>query len=220
MWPHRATPRVLWLLPLLAGALGLAGYFGPWVPHRAAGLVITGLDLGEYVKFLPGVAGGQIAIRREVFYLPLVATSAGATLLAGRRTLVPGWGRILLAVAAIPVALAMLPPAWTPATLLLSEFRLQTAAIAVCLLLVPGVAVTRHLPRWLALGLIALLAVAAAIAPASAFLRVLPAIRDLYRQPLQPGWGYFAAIAGYLLLAVISLALALHRPTRPDQPVH
>jgi len=40
-----------WGLP--AGlVMAFIGYFGAWVDHPAAGLVILGLDLAEYVKFL------------------------------------------------------------------------------------------------------------------------------------------------------------------------
>jgi len=210
----RQTPGPHWLLLILAGAVGLVGYFGPWVPHRAAGLVILGLDLAEYVKFLPEVASGQIAIRRELFYLPLVAASLSASLLAGRRRL-PRWSRVLLALAAIPLALAMLPPAWSPAALILPEFRLQALAIAVCLGMIPAVLITRYLPNRLVLALIALLAVAAAILPAWGFRQVLPAITVLYRQPLVPGWGFWAALVGQLAVAVIATAEIIRRSRGP-----
>lgn len=206
----RQTSGPRWLLLIMAGLIGTIGYFGPWVPHRAAGLVILGLDLGEYVKFLPEVAAGQIVIRRELFYLPLVTASLAASLLAGRRGL-PRWGRILLALVAIPLALAMLPPAWSPVTLALPEFRLQVLAIVVCLGMVPAVVITRYLPNRLVLGLIALLALAAAILPAWGFHQVLPAIAALYHRPLMPGWGFWVALAGQLAVAVIATAEIIRR---------
>jgi hypothetical protein len=86
--PHQ-TARV-WLPLIAAGLVGLAGYFGPWVTHRAVGLIVSGLDLGEYVKFVPQAPAGQITVRREFFYLPLFAGSLIASLLASRRTL-PRW---------------------------------------------------------------------------------------------------------------------------------
>jgi hypothetical protein len=210
----KQAPGPRWLLLILAGLIGTVGYFGPWVPHRAAGLVILGLDLGEYVKFLPEVAAGQIAIRRELFYLPLVAASLSASLLAGRQGL-PRWSRALLALVAIPLALAMLPPAWSPTTLTLPEFRLQVIAIVVCLGMVPAVVLTRYLPNRLVLGLIALLALAAAIWPAWGLRQVLPAIAALYRQPLVPGWGFWAALAGQLAVAVIATAEIIRRSRGP-----
>ena len=181
--------------------------------HRASGLIVSGLDLGEYVKFIPQVLTGQIAVRRELFYLPLFAGSLMASLMASRRTL-PRWLRVLLGLAAIPLALAMLPPAWSPVTLRLPEFRLQMAALLFCLLMVPAVIVTRFLPDRLVLVLIAALAVPAAILPAWGFLEVRPAIAGLYYQPLRLGWGFWAELIGFLFAAFWAIAAALTRPAQ------
>ena len=182
--------------------------------HRAVGLIVSGLDLGEYVKFIPQVLSGQIAVQREIFYLPLFAGSLIASLLASRRTL-PRWLRILLGLAAIPLALAMLPPAWSPAVLRLPEFRLQTAAMIFCLLMAPAVIVTRHLPDRLVLVLIAALAIPAAILPAWGFLQVRPAVAGLYRQPLNLGWGFWAERPWLPFRCLLGRsASALTRPAR------
>ena len=210
----KQTSTRLWLPVIIAGIIGLAGYFGPWVPHRAAGLVVTGLDLGEYVKFIPQMMAGQIALRREIFYLPLLAGSLTASLLASRRTL-PGWLRVLSILAAISLALAMLPPAWSPGTLLQPEYRLQALAIVGCLAMVAGTLVTRFLPDRLVLMLTALLAVATAIVPAWGFLQVRPPIEALYGHPLPLGWGFWSGSGGFLLLAFLAAAGALLRRPRP-----
>jgi hypothetical protein len=202
-----------WLPLIAAGLLGLAGYFGPWVPHRAVGLAVSGLDLGEYVKFIPQVMSGQIALRREIFYLPLFAGSLVASLLASRRSL-PRWVRILLGLGAILLALALLPPAWSPATLRLLEFRLQTAGLILCLVMVPAVILTRYFPDRLVLGLIGLLAIPAAILPIWGFLEVSPAIAALYRHPLRLGWGSWAGLIGFLFVAFWAIAQALTRPAQ------
>jgi uncharacterized membrane protein YidH (DUF202 family) len=197
---------------ILAGFLGLVGYFGPWTPHRAAGLVVTGLDLGEYVKFIPQVMSGQISLHREIFYLPLLAGSLTASLIASRRTL-PAWGRFSLDLGAIPLALAMLPPAWIPGTLLQPEFRLQAIAIVLCLAMVPGVLVTRYLPDRLILAVIGLLAVAASVVPAWGYWHVRGAMEGLYRHPLAFGWGFWVGFGGFLLLAFLAVAgIFMRRP--------
>lgn len=197
-----------WLPVLLLWLLAWAGYFGAWTPHRAAGLVITGVDLAEYVKFLPPVMSGQIPIQREAFYLPLVSASLTATLVASRRSL-PFGLRLLLGAAAIPLALAMLPPAWTPGLLRLPEFRLQTLAILACLTALPLTVLLRYLPDRVILLGIALLALAAALWPAWSFSRVLPAIRDVYRAALAPGWGFWLALIAQLGLAFYAIARAI-----------
>lgn len=205
-----------WLPLPLAMLVALAGYFGAWLPHRAAGLVITGLDLAEYVKFVPQVMSGQIAIHREIFYLPLLAGSLLAGWLATRREL-PRWVRAGFSLAAIPLALAMLPPAWSPARLRLPEFRLQIIAIALCLgnlLLIP---LLRHLPNRLVCALAALLSVAAALAPAWGYLQVRPAIAELYRAQAVLGWGFWASLAGQTATALFAV-VGLLRPADLPAP--
>jgi uncharacterized membrane protein YidH (DUF202 family) len=205
------TPRCL--LILLAAATGLAGYYGPWVAHRVAGLVIMGLDLAEYVKFLPQVLSGPAAIQREIFYLPLFAASVTASLFASRRC-VPTWLRWALAFLAAPLALAMLPPAWSPGLLRMEEFRIQVLAIAVCLLLIPGVVLTRYLPDWLILLIVAFLALLAAIGPTWAFLQVRAAVDQVYRRPPAVGWGFWSSLVGFLGAAFLAIAELLRPESR------
>jgi hypothetical protein len=202
------THRIRWLAIFLASMMGLIGYYGPWVPHKAAGLVVIGLDLAEYVKFIPEVASGGIVLHREIFYLPLFAASVGASLFASRRVL-PLWSRWLIALLAIPLALAMLPPAWNPAILLQPEFLLQTLAIAFCLALAPGAILLRGVPDRPILVVIGLLSLAAVVAPAWGFVQVHAAIETLYRQPLALGWGFWAGAGGFLAAALISIAEAI-----------
>jgi hypothetical protein len=52
-----------------------------------AGLAVLGLDLGEYVKFLPEVRAGARDLWREGFYLPLVAVSLTLSLCTWRAEL-------------------------------------------------------------------------------------------------------------------------------------
>jgi hypothetical protein len=188
-----------WAIP--AGAiLTLCGFFGPWVNHRVAGLVILGLDLGEYVKFLPPVRSGEIALWREGFYLPPVAVSLSLSLVLFRRELRLHWAvRALLVAAAIVAALNLLPPAWTPPRMLTPEFRLQAAGIGLCLLAVALSPLLALLPRRVTSALIALLALASLL-PFWQFARVLPPIAELYNQPLTPGWGIYVMALGLAVL--------------------
>ena len=193
--------------------MALAGYFGPWVDHPVAGLVITGLDLGEYVKFLPVVREGTVTIWRAGLYAPLVAISAAALLAAYRVDLAyPWWVRMLLLALAAVSAFNLVPPAWTPTRLLEPEFHLQTASL---LLLLCGLAIAPFvalLPRFLAAALVTLLAIVALVAPVHAFFQVLPAIEVLYNQPLAAAWGIWLMVLG---LSTIMVAYWLP-PPRPS----
>ena len=216
--PHQfiwTTPTLYrWLLPL-AALLILAGYFGPWVPHRVAGLVVTGLDLGEYVKFLPTVRGGQVMLWREGFYLPLVTVSLALSLAAFRPQLRYGWSmRVLLLVIAGIAALNLLPPAWGPATFTNPEFRQQIAALALCLGAAAISPFLALLPRWVGSSVVLLLSLATLWFPLRDFLRVLPTIRELYNEPLSPGWGVYVMVCGLLLIMVVQLTNLSARPPK------
>lgn len=210
MWTNPAFLR--WLLPLSA-LITLAGYFGPWVPHRVAGLVVTGLDLGEYVKFLPVVRGGQVSIWREGFYLPLVTVSLALSLAAFRLQWGYSWlmRMVLLLVAGI-TALNLLPPAWDQTTFTNPEFRLQIGALLLCLGAAASSPFLALLPQRMSNLFVILLSGAALWYPLRDFLRVLPAIRNLYNQPLSLGWGVYLLVIGLLLcIGVYLLALFFSR---------
>jgi len=196
----------------LAALLILASYFGPWVPHRVAGLVVTGLDLGEYVKFLPTVRGGQITLWREGFYLPLVAVSLALSLAAFRPQWRYGWPmRTLLLIIAGIAALNLLPPAWGLATFTNPEFRQQIGALALCLGAAAISPFLALLPRWVDSDIVLLLSLAALWFPLRDFLRVLPTIRELYNEPLSPGWGVYAMAMGLLLLIIVQVVSLFDR---------
>lgn len=209
--PDRSTfvQMLRWLLPM-SGLLALAGYFGPWVPHPAGGLVVTGLDLGEYVKFLPPVQSGQISLWREAFYLPLVTISLAFSLYAWRPECGYSWPVriVLLAVAGI-AGLNLLPPAWTPDRLATAEFRQQSMSIVICLLFAGFSPMLGLLPRWLPAVLVTVLVVLSLWLPAQGFVRVLPTIRELYNQPIGPGWGLWAMEAGLAGVGASILAITL-----------
>jgi hypothetical protein len=191
-----------WLLPASL-VMALAGYFGPWVNHPVAGLVITGLDFGEYVKFLPEVRAGTVVIWRPGFYVPLVAISIAALLAAYRADLgYRWWLRIPLLVLSIIAALNLVPPAWTPARLLEPEFRLQTISLILLLLGVAFSPFLALLSRPLAAAIVTLLALVGIVAPLYGFYQVLPAIQILYNHPLPAGWGLWLMEVGLLLLII------------------
>lgn len=207
------VPFGKWLLPLGA-IVTLIGYFGPWVNHKVAGLVIMGLDLGEYVKFLLPVRGGEISLWREGFYLPLVTVSLACSLYAFAGSARGGSGdrervyhyhwiaRAIFLAVAIVAALNMLPPAWTPGKLRLPEFQLQTAWILLCLALMAVSPFLGLIPRVIRGGVVTVLALASIWFPVSGFLAVLPTISELYNDALRAGWGMYLLVVGLLVLIV------------------
>jgi hypothetical protein len=218
-------PRLLARLLLLLGLMGLAGAtWGPWVDGRGPGLTLLGVDLAEYVKFLPAVRSGALPVYRQLFYLPLFTLSIGLSLAAFisapwlRRSL-----RLILAIAAIPCALALLPPAWSPATFGQAEFQPQLWMLALALALALSsltapwlrplpVAWTRRI-RQAPAYFLALLALTATAIPLWQWLRVQPAIESVYHQPLHLGWGGWSLLIGGIVLAAGAVLAAQARST-------
>jgi len=197
------TARTITLAAVLLGLAALAlGYWGRWISHPAAGLNILGVDLPEYVKFVPEARYGAISINRLVFFGPPVALALGLILFASMRLHLSIWLRGLAGVLAVPVALSMLPPAWTPGLLMTPEFRAQTLAImalSAAVFLIP--LWKALLPDWLRGGLF--IFVGLLPWPAlSAFYKLLPALEKLYSHPLKPGPGVFFLAIGMLLMFV------------------
>lgn len=208
--------RVLLPVGLL---LALAGYFGAWVAHPVSGLVVTGLDLGEYVKFLPSVRSGTTTIWREGFYLPLLAASLAATMAAFRAEFRYGWPlRGLLLALSIVAALNLLPPAWTPTRLLETEFRLQSASLVTLLGAVSISPFLALLPRRLVAILVTLPTLAAIIMPARAFFQILPEISSLYSRQLSAGWGLWLMLAGLLMIILAYWQMAFSPQPKPHEP--
>ena len=211
------SPALAAALVLLGWLLIVLGYWGPWVPAAAAGLRVLGLDLAEYVKFIAEVRSGEIALRRELFYLPLVALSLSLSLLAHQPALrLPRWARWTLNLLAAPAALAMLPPAWTPALLATPEFIKQSLAMVVCLMLaLLSWPLLRRLPAWAAAAAVLALAGLAVFPPLAAFASLSPALDAIYGQVVPAGRGLWQMPLGFALLAAGTL-LAAARSAKPS----
>ncbi len=201
-----------WLL--LAGLLlaAVGSSFAPWVDRAPAALLLTAPDMAEFVKFLPEVRAGSLAVQRLLFLLPLaVVTLSLPPVAAARRLGYPGWVRWLALAATLPLALTLLPPVWTPAVFLSDEFRLQTAACGLGLGLIAVSPWLKGVPaRWLA----ALLLPLSLAAPALAlwqFLAVQGAVARAYAGPVAPGWGAWGTVAGFALAILGALLYLLRR---------
>lgn len=180
--------------------IGLAGYIGPWIGHRAAALVICGLDLAEYVKFLAEVRAGTLPVWREWFLLSAAALSLSLTLTAvNRRLALRGVLTGVLLVASLLAALSMLPPAWTPSLLMTPEFRLQALLIAGCVLAIPLSPLLCRMPLAAVAGLVGVMQLIALLGAVRQFLIIKPAIDRVYGIPPHFGWGLYAYIGGSLL---------------------
>lgn len=211
---RRRLAAVRLLLP--AGwLLAAVGYFGPWLAHSTAALTLSGVDMGEFVKFLPEVLDGSLQLTRQLFYLPPLAVVVSVALLSGSRRLqYPGLLQAALVALAVPVSLQLLPPAWSPASLMTEEFRTQTLALAVLWLLLAGFWFWGLLPSWLTGSLSALIALAASGFAAWQFALAKPAIDEVYGTAPSTGWGLWVCMVGLAITATASVLLVVRSSLR------
>jgi len=206
---------VVRLLLLPSWALAAVGYFGPWLRHATAALTLSGVDMGEFTKFLPQVMDGSLGVVRQAFYAPPFAVVVSVAFLIGAQRLRYPWlVRIPALVLAVPVSLQLLPPAWSPASLMMPEFRAQTIALLLCWLLLAGFWLLGRLPGWLTGSVSATLSLAAAGLSIWQFLMVKPAIDQVYHVPPRVGWGFLICEAGLALVTAASAALVWHARRR------
>jgi len=202
-------------------ALVLVGYWAPWVNHKTAALVLSGLDMAEFVKFLPGVRAGTEFMIRELFYLPPLAAALCLALMGSRRHLrYPLWARAVMVLVAIVLAIIVLPPyPFILQALGSDEFRRQFSMAAGCFAVIGGTLLYRRLPRAIVAGLLIVVSLAGAIPSLWQFLSIRRALDRVYGQPIHIGWGLWLTAAGFLVVAgagagmlVGQIALRLCKP--------
>jgi hypothetical protein len=195
----------------LGVALALVGYWGPWVNHKTAALVLSGLDMAEFVKFLPGVRAGTEFMIRELFYLPLLAAALCLALISSHRPWhYPLWARAIMVIIAIVLAIIVLPPyPFILQALGSDEFRRQFLMGAGCLAIIVGSLLYRRrsteaherLPRAIVAGLLIVISLVGALPALWQFFSIRSALDTVYGQPIQIGWGLWLTVAGFLVVA-------------------
>ncbi|MGH2537799.1 MAG: hypothetical protein ACRDHL_10425 [Candidatus Promineifilaceae bacterium] len=189
----------------------LAGYFMVWFPQPAVGLSLVGLELGEWSKFVPAVAAGQITPGRTLFYAPPLALGMALALwaLPWRPARWQGWlaralGAAMALLAAPSLESILEEPAvvWLPR---LGLVGLVAAAALVTAWLPAGLRAAGLRWRW---PLLAGLAAAGALLPSWAYLAMRPAIGELMGQPVGFGPGFWLNGLGFGLVGLVAIRQA------------
>ena len=212
-------------LYLLGLALVVAGYLGPWIPHKTAALTVTGLELAEFAKFFPQVQGGIVAVNRVLFYLPLVAASILLALFVSQSMARFVRWIALLAITALLLA-ALLPypvvDSVRHALATRSAFTVDPQYVGHLVLMVVGVALALSTPLVGRLSKriqsipVVILALVGAVPTLWQFVTLRPLTADLYDQPLGLGWGLIACVVGFVLLVLSAVSTA----TSPKLSTH
>lgn len=209
--PIAKLRQLAWSDWLIVGfVLILVGYFLPWFKLEAAGLTLIGLDISEWLKFMPQFDRGELP-NRNYFYLPpiglggmLVLWSAlladgsdGYSSKSWRGWVIAAAG-CLIALIAFP-ALEELPLSWKKFAKF-SEWRFRLVLIGSVCALAAGRPWLAKLPRKLLVSLIALIALICAILPANLLYLSHSAYRDWLRLTPAPGVGFWLHLLGTLFI--------------------
>ncbi|MCX7682473.1 MAG: hypothetical protein N2508_11035 [Anaerolineae bacterium] len=184
-------------------ALALVGYFGVWIPHKAAALAITGVELAEWARFLPQPE------KREWLYLPLAVVLVLLAVQAGRssRLSIRLGTPLLLAALLLTLLLpyvvvdslrhslsARTPPAIVP------EYRGQLALLIAAVVLVLMAPWSSRLPDRVRGAASALLALIGVVPPLWRFAPLRAHIAAVYGSRTLPlGWGTIVCTLGFVL---------------------
>ncbi len=179
----------------------VAGYFGPWAAHPAAGLNLSADDLSEWVKFLPMVKAGNSGLIRELFFISIWLAPIGLGLLAGRSR---AW-LIKLAVLGLALLLIFTPLPKYPE--LLTAY--QTPEFAPTFWITAGSLVStlglslfgRRTSDRLVAALWVVFGLAVALIAPLHFIKVWSEIERLYQVSI--GWGVIATVIGGLSLSAL-----------------
>lgn len=203
---------------ILAFAIILAGYFLKWLPHPTAGLSFIGIDIGEWVKFLPEVRAGELGITRNAFYLPPITLSL---MMVGWSLQWPArrWQNWAFNILALLISMLSLPSIEAVVGEPTSEWLARILLVSLVVLAVAASYFSKFFSRkvltkvqwfsFLALGLIG------AIFPTVTYLMIREPVSNLLRESIGIGPGVWLNAVGHLLLVAISLyALAINN----DQP--
>lgn len=187
-----------WGVPLALTAV-LIGYLTTWLPHPAAGLTLIGLDISEWVKFLPQMQNGELP-NRDWFYLPPV-TLGGLMILWS-----VGWGNgrwqtWFVRLLGVGVSLLAFPAIEEIRFEAASEWRPRVVLIGLVVLLAVGSVFLSRVPRVTAVLMIAL-GLVGLILPTWAYLAVRPVVSALLGVPLGTGMGVWLNGVGHLIMIV------------------
>lgn len=179
----------------------LLGYWLVWLPGPVAGLQLIGLEMGEWVKFLPEVRAGQVSAGRALFYLPPILLGLLIALVTVNWP--SQWQTWLVRLLAVAVAWLAFPSLDAIRFEPRSEWLLRLVLIGIVIV----VAVGSH---WLrgrfaaALSIIFIcLALAGVILPTWAYLAMRPAIMNALARPIGFGPGLWLNGIGFVVAAAI-----------------
>ena len=186
----------------------LLGYLVVWLPQPVVGLSFLGLEMGEWVKFLPQVRAGEIATNRNFFYLPPI--TLGLMMVIWTVNWPSGhWKTWALRGLAVLVALLAFPAFEAIRDEPPDQWILRLAMVVLVLFVALLLPFVDRLPStksepisWLLIASLALLGI---ILPTWTYLAIRPAVAELIGGGVGVGPGVWLNGGGHLLVIVAAL---------------
>lgn len=182
----------------------LLGYLLVWLPQPVAGLSFIGLEMGEWVKFLPQVQSGEILPGRNLFYLPPITLGLMMALWTANwpnrrwQTWLARGLAVLVSALAFPAIEAI---RYEPAT----EWWLRLALVGLVALVAVTIGFWSRRLLQLSGPLMLLLGLIGAVLPTWAYLAVQPVISQLFSRPVDVGPGLWLNLGGHLMVVSVYL---------------
>ncbi len=202
------SPRQQTILHLSFTAI-LLGYWLVWMPGPVAGLQLIGLEMGEWVKFLPQVQAGQINVSRNLFYLPPILL--GLLLALTTVNWPTRWPTWVVRGLAILVSWLAFPSLDAIRFEPQSEWLLRLVLVGMVALVAIGThwLKGRFVAAWPPL--LTLIAVAGVVLPTWAYLAMRPAIALALARPAGFGPGFWLNMVGFGVAAAVFLRRSFTR---------
>ena len=204
MIPRRHYP-LLWL----GFTLILAGYLMVWLPQPTAGLSLIGLEMGEWIKFLPQVQAGATP-DRNLFYLPPILLSIMMILWTAEWP-TNRWQTWAMRGLAFAVSLLAFPALEAIRDEPSSQWLLRLVLIGLVAVTAVLSPLLRRLPNKLLPLLLLILAVLNLALPLWAYTAVRPIIADLLQTDVGIGPGLLLHILGNGLISA-AVVLTITQP--------
>lgn len=180
----------------------LVGYLMVWLPNQNVGLSFIGVEMGEWVKFLPEVRNGQLSVSRNFFYAPPIALGL---IMALFTAVWPNeWRTWLIRALAVGVSLLAFPAFEAILNEPSAEWLLRLALIGLVIVTALTAPFLGRYPRAVTM-MIVLIALVGLILPLWAYLEIRPIVSTLLRSSVSTGPGIWLNTLGFALLMAAAL---------------
>jgi hypothetical protein len=186
------------------------GYLVVWLPQPVVGLSLIGLEMGEWVKFLPEVQAGTLP-DRNLFYLPPVLL--GMMMAVWTAAWPNGrWQTWAMRGLAVGVSLLAFPSSEAIRFEPSGEWLLRVGLVGLVGATAVLSALLDRLPVKATPFLLLLLALLSLIVPTWAYFSMRPVIADLFQTAVSIGPGLLLHLLGNVLVIVAAGLVLLRRP--------